>query len=62
MDPGADAEGIETIAFDPSALLLLAGAWWVLSAIGYGTAVPTGLFVPMIVVGAAIGRILPLRS
>ena len=41
----------------PQALALLAVVGWFFMAISYGTAAPTGLFIPSLVTGAAGGRL-----
>ena len=43
--------------FYPPALALLFGVGYLLMVTSYGTAAPTGLFIPCLVVGAAGGRL-----
>ena len=46
--------------FDYNPLLLHFLIWYLMTIITYGTAVPAGLFLPGILVGCALGRMLTL--
>jgi chloride channel 7 len=44
--------------FTPTTLITFGVAYWMVSVITYGIAVPSGLFVPVMVSGAAFGRLM----
>ena len=50
----------KSAVFDYNPLLLHFLIWYLMTIITYGTAVPAGLFLPGILVGCALGRMLTL--
>ena len=50
----------KSAVFDYNPLLLHFMIWYLLTIITYGTAVPAGLFLPGILIGCSLGRMLTL--